>query len=97
MWCFFLLAPDDYLALSQNITLDSGTPSKHLMISINDDMFSENEEEFEIILTSLNDNCAISSSPVPVLIIDNDGVLPVYDGCTMLVMCLMHTACASQL
>ena len=79
MCCFFLLAPDDYLALSQNITLDSGNPSKHLMISINDDMLSETEEGFEIILTSLNDNCAISSSPVPVIIIDNDGRLPVYD------------------
>ena len=69
------LDPDDYTALSQTITLDSDTTSESLMIPINDDDLCESDERFEIMLTSLNDNCVVISSPVPVLIKDNDGKL----------------------
>ena len=68
-------APEDYTALSQTITLDSDTTSVHLMIPIIDDNLCEPDERFEIMLTSLNDNCEVTSSPVPVYIIDNDGRL----------------------
>ena len=43
------------------------------MIDIIDDVLCEPDERFEIVLTSLNDNCEVTSSPVPVLITDNDG------------------------
>ena len=70
---FPALAPADYTTLTQTITLDSDTTSVQVMISINDDDLCESDEGFEITLTSLNDNCAVINSSVPVLIIDNDG------------------------
>ena len=73
----FIIAPGDYTSLSQTITLSSATTSVNLMIAIIDDDICEPDEMFEIMLTSMNDKCAITSSPVPVLIIDNDGELPV--------------------
>ena len=73
VFCFPIIAPDDYTALAQIITLDSVTTSVHLMININDDMLCEADERFEIMLTSLNDNCAVTSSSVPVYTVDNDG------------------------
>ena len=73
----FLVAPEDYTALSWIVTLDSVTTSVHLMIPINDDNLCEPDESFEIVLTSLNDNCVVTSSPVLVLITDNDGISPV--------------------
>ena len=42
------------------------------MIAIRDDNICEFDEMFLIMLTSLND-CAVTTSPVPVYIIDNDG------------------------
>ena len=70
--------PDDYTALSQNITLDNVNTSVHLVVYIYDDNLCEPDEKFYIVLTSLNDNCYITSSPVPVYIIDDDGKLPAY-------------------
>ena len=61
------------MALTQDMLLDSDTTSTSLIIDIVDDMLCEPDETFEIVLTSLNDNCAVITSPVPVLIIDNDG------------------------
>ena len=69
-----ILAPDDYTAVQVNITLDSDTTIKHGYINITDDMLCEADEVFEIMLTSLNDNCVVTTSPVPVYIIDNDGM-----------------------
>ena len=74
---FFLVALNDYTALSQTITLDSVSTSVNLMIDIIDDVLCEPDERFEIVLTSMNDNCVVTSSPVLVLIIDNDGESPV--------------------
>ena len=61
--------------LKQRIILDNDTTSAHFMISINDDDLCEYDERFWIILNSLNDNCAVPGSPVPVYILDNDGML----------------------
>ena len=69
-----LLAPADYAALSQNIILDSITTSMQLTIDIDDDMLCEADETFMITVTSMNDSCIVTSSSVPVLIIDNDGM-----------------------
>lgn len=71
-----LIAPADYTVLVQTVTLDNNTTSVHLTIGINDDLLNEPDERFEIILTSLNENCAVvtPSSPIPVFIIDNDGM-----------------------
>ena len=75
----FLVAPDDYTAITLTISLDSDTIStRPIMIPIHDDDFDEPDESFEIMLTSLNDNCAVSRSTIPVLIIDNDGELPTH-------------------
>ena len=72
-------APDDYSTLSQTVTLDSVATSVHLTIDIVEDMLSEPDERFQIVLTSVNENCAVTRSPVPVVIIDNDGELPACD------------------
>ena len=72
----FLVAPDDYTAISQTITLDSVTTSVYLILPIIDDDLCEPRERFEIVLTSQNNNCAVTSSPVLVYIIDNDGKIP---------------------
>ena len=69
------IAPDDYTTLMRTITLDSATTSVHLIVNITDDMLCEPDERFEIMLTSRNDNCAVTTSPVPVYIVDNDGEL----------------------
>ena len=69
------IAPGDYTALAQIISLNNDTTSVGLMIPIIDDDLCEPDERFEIVLVSQNDNCAITSSPVPVYIIDNDGRL----------------------
>ena len=71
------IAPGDYTTLAQIITLDSITTSVNLTIDIVDDMLSEPDERFEIVVTSSNNCCRVISSPVPVLIIDNDGKSPV--------------------
>ena len=69
-----LIAPADYIALSQTVTLDNSTADVHLMINITDDMLDEPEERFEIMMTSLNGSCVVTpSSPIPVFIIENDG------------------------
>ena len=73
----FLVAPNDYTALSRTITLNSTTTSVHLMIPIVDDNLCEPDERFEIMLSSRNNKCVVTSSLVPVLIIDNDGKSPV--------------------
>ena len=39
-------------------------------------MVRETDEVFEIVLTSLDASCVITTSPVPVYIIDNDGKHP---------------------
>ena len=67
--------PDDYAAVLRTIKLDSVNVSARLMIPIIDDNLCEPDERFEITLTSLNVDCAVTSSPVPVYIIDNDGEL----------------------
>ena len=82
----FLIAPNDYTAHSQTITLDSVTTSAHFTITIVDDMLCEPDKRFEIVLTSMNDICVVTSSSVPVLIIDDDGKSPVNNP----VMCLIH-------
>ena len=69
------IAPGDYTLLSGIITLNSVTTSVHRMIPIIDDDFQEPRENFEIVLTSQNDNCQVTSSPVPVYIMDNDSKL----------------------
>ena len=69
---YYLIAPADYITFSRVITLDSGTTSAHLTILIIDDLLCDADESFEILLTSLS-NCIITTSPVPVNIIDNDG------------------------
>ena len=66
------LAPADYTAVSPIITLDSVNTSEHCYINITDDMLCEADEMFEIVLTSLNDKCNVTSSPVPVFILNND-------------------------
>ena len=55
------------------LTLDSDTTSVQVLIPIIDDDLCEPDERFQITLTSMNDKCAVTSSPVPVLLIDNDG------------------------
>ena len=80
IWCLvFFVDPDDYTALSRRITLDSDTTSATLLIDINDDSLCESDKMFDILLRSLNDNCAVSSAPIPVFIIDDDGELPACD------------------
>ena len=74
----FLVTPDDYTAISQSITLDSDLTSEYLWIPIIDDYLCEADERFQIVLTSYNDSCVVTSSPVPVYIIDNDGKVPAY-------------------
>lgn len=74
VWCCPVV-PTDYDAISRIITLDSCTPSAHFMIGITDDILCDADERFEIILMSLNDSCTVTSSSVPVYIIDNDGKL----------------------
>ena len=59
--------------LTETITLDYINTSVHLEIAIYDDDLCEPSERFEIMLTSLNDNCNVTTSPVPVYIMDNDG------------------------
>ena len=72
------IAPGDYTALTRIITLGSATTSVNITVDIDDDMFCEPDERFEIMLSSMNNNCAVTSSPVPVLIMDNDGKSPVH-------------------
>ena len=57
----------------ERFILNSATTRVRLMISINDDDDDEPREEFSIALTSFSDICRITSSPVPVYIMDNDG------------------------
>ena len=70
----FSIAPDDYTAFTQTITLDHVTTSALIMIEVNDDMECENDEGFEIMLTSRNDGCTITRTPVPVNILDNESM-----------------------
>ena len=63
------------------------------MIPIIDDDLSEPDERFQIVLTSMNDNCEVTSSPIPVCIMDNDGNL--YKHMTLIGMCLMHACMCS--
>ena len=61
----------DY-AIMQIIMLNNITTTAHIMIAIRDDNICEFDEKVLIILKSLSD-CAVTNSPVPVYIIDNDG------------------------
>ena len=91
IFIFPYTAPDDYTALSRTITLDSDTTSVRLMIPIiDDDVLCEPDERFEIMLTSMDDNCEVTSSPVPVYITDNDRKLSSYKW--MIAMCFIYTS-----
>ena len=63
----------DYTEVSRTITLDSTITTVEITIDITDNTIPESDERFEIMLTSLNDNCIVTNSSVPVYITDDDG------------------------
>ena len=61
------------MQILKTVILDDTVTSEQCHIDITDDLICEADERFFISLISLNDNCATHSSPIPVIIVDDDG------------------------
>ena len=61
------------MRILKNVTLTATVTSEQCHIDIIDDDLCEPDETFYISLISLNDNCVVDSSSIPVTIVDDDG------------------------
>ena len=71
---FFLTAPDDYISLTNTITLSRGSEEACSNITLQDDSAQEDEENFEVILTSNDERVEISRERSEIRITDEDGM-----------------------
>ena len=76
MWCVSDTDPDDYTGVATSLTFSAGqTSSQTVSIQINDDVYVEVNETFNVQASSPDPRVMINGSPVGIVeatIIDND-------------------------
>ena len=70
----YYAADDDYAVLGDNLRLEQGSPRQCRNISIVDDRVLESNEDFSVILTTVDLSVVLSPNITTVLIMDNDGM-----------------------